>query len=103
MGQGSSGWTFFEDIDLVLRCKPSAEPSVILESTKGLIFKEARGESGMLEDDEYAEMPEVPEDLPTEAEFVPISTNDDKAPGPSAGTMPRIRCYNSGGIGVAVL
>ena len=37
--------------------------TVMLESTKGLIsFKE------------YAEMPEVPQDLPTEAKFVPNST-----------------------------
>ena len=54
--------TFVEDFDLVLGCKPSAELFVILESTKGLIFKE------------YAEMPEVPQDLPTENEFVPNST-----------------------------
>ena len=88
-GQERSGWTFFEDIDLVLGCKPSAEPSVMLESTKGLIFKEAGGDAGMLEDDEYAEMPEIAEDLPTEAEFVPNSTSDDEAPGPSTGNMTR--------------
>ena len=50
MGQGRSGWTFFEDLDLVLGCKPSTEPSVMLESTKGLaVFKE------------YAEMQQVPQ------------------------------------------
>ena len=48
-GQERSGWTFFEDLDL--------------KSIKGLIsFKE------------YAEVPEVPQDLTTEAKFVPNST-----------------------------
>ena len=61
-GQERSGWTFFEDLNFVLGCKPSAEPSVMLESTKGLIVNE------------YAEMQQVPQNLPTEAELVPNRT-----------------------------
>ena len=60
--QERSGWTFLEDLDLLHGCKPSTEPSVMLESTKGLIFKG------------YADMPEVSQDLPTKAEFAPSST-----------------------------
>ena len=59
---GTFGLDVLRDVDFVLGCKPRAEPSVMLESTKGLIVKG------------YAEMQQVPQDLPTEAELVPNST-----------------------------